>query len=286
MLNDYKKYDLFGRTLLQKIDLKAPFHYDFPIAEQACFLYVLKGVFEYQRDDNRMSLAKDYALLLNCIQSGQQIQHCKTDDECQILIVTFNPDILKKVYDRELPYLLRKPRDVISNKSAEMLNNDILIKKYVEGLLFYFENPLLVNDDILILKLKEILLLLAQSGDAATVQLILSQLFSPDTYSFKQIIEANLFAQLTIEQLAAHCNLSISSFKREFARLYIKTRQPTILNTKSCRRRPTCSFFRKSALRTSRLNAVLMTWLLLPRISPTLTIFIQQDTGRRSANCG
>lgn len=223
MLNDYKKYDLFGRTLLQKIDLKAPFHYDFPIAEQACFLYVLKGVFEYQRDDNRMSLAKDYALLLNCIQSGQQIQHCKTDDECQILIVTFYPDVLKKVYDRELPYLLRKPRDVISNKSAEMLNNDILIKKYVEGLLFYFENPLLINDDILILKLKEILLLLAQSGDAATVQLILSQLFSPDTYSFKQIIEANLFSQLTIEQLAAHCNLSISSFKREFARLYQDT---------------------------------------------------------------
>ncbi|MGB3064170.1 helix-turn-helix domain-containing protein [Sphingobacterium thalpophilum] len=223
MLNDYKKYDLFGRTLLQKIDLKAPFHYDFTIAEQACFLYVLKGVFEYQRDDNRMSLAKDYALLLNCIQSGQQIQHCKTDDECQILIVTFYPDILKKVYDRELPYLLRKPRDVISNKSAEMLNNDILIKKYVEGLLFYFENPLLINDDILILKLKEILLLLAQSGDAATVQLILSQLFSPDTYSFKQIIEANLFSQLTIEQLAAHCNLSISSFKREFARLYQDT---------------------------------------------------------------
>src|SRR5690606_19454781 len=152
-----------------------------------------------------------------------QIQHCKTDDECQILIVTFYPDILKKVYDRELPYLLRKPRDVISNKSAEMLNNDILIKKYVEGLLFYFENPLLINDDILILKLKEILLLLAQSGDAATVQLILSQLFSPDTYSFKQIIEANLFSQLTIEQLAAHCNLSISSFKREFARLYQDT---------------------------------------------------------------
>lgn len=105
MLNDYKNYDLFGRTLLQKIDLKAPFHYDFPIAEQACFLYVLKGVFEYQRDDNRMSLAKDYALLLNCIQSGQQIQHCKTDDECQILIVTFYPDILKKVYERYIFYV-------------------------------------------------------------------------------------------------------------------------------------------------------------------------------------
>ncbi|WP_282636604.1 helix-turn-helix domain-containing protein [Sphingobacterium thalpophilum] len=223
MLNDYKKYDLFGRTLMQKIDLKAPFHYDFPVSEQACFLYVLNGVFDYRLDDERMSVPKGYALLLNCIQSGQQIQHAKPDGECQIVVVTFYPDILKKIYDRDLPTLLRKPSHVLSNKSTEMLNNDILIAKYVEGLLFYFENPLLVNDDILILKLKEILLLLAQSGDAATVQLILSQLFSPQTYSFKQIIEANLFAQLTIEQLAAHCNLSVSSFKREFARLYQDT---------------------------------------------------------------
>ncbi|MCW8313413.1 AraC family transcriptional regulator [Sphingobacterium sp. InxBP1] len=223
MLNDYKKYDLFGRTLMQKIDLKAPFHYDFPVSEQACFLYVLNGVFDYRLDDERMSVPKGYALLLNCIQSGQQIQYAKPDGECQIVVVTFYPDILKKIYDRDLPTLLRKPSHVLSNKSTEMLNNDILIAKYVEGLLFYFENPLLVNDDILILKLKEILLLLAQSGDAATVQLILSQLFSPQTYSFKQIIEANLFAQLTIEQLAAHCNLSVSSFKREFARLYQDT---------------------------------------------------------------
>lgn len=223
MLNDYKKYDLFGRTLMQKIDLKAPFHYDFPVSEQACFLYVLNGVFDYRLDDERMSVPKGYALLLNCIQSGQQIQHAKPDGECHIVVVTFYPDILKKIYDRDLPTLLRKPSHVLSNKSTEMLNNDILIAKYVEGLLFYFENPLLVNDDILILKLKEILLLLAQSGDAATVQLILSQLFSPQTYSFKQIIEANLFAQLTIEQLAAHCNLSVSSFKREFARLYQDT---------------------------------------------------------------
>ncbi|WP_415326989.1 helix-turn-helix domain-containing protein [Chryseobacterium sp. MMS23-Vi53] len=232
MINDYKKYELFGKPMMQRIDLTAPFKFDFPVAEQACFLYVLKGEFQYQVDDEKINIPTDYALFLNCITSGKQIHNAKPEDNCQIVIVTFYPDILRKIYDRELPSLLQKPNNVISNKSNEKINNDFLIKKYVEGLLFYFENPSLVNEDILILKLKEIVLLLAQSQNADSIQLILSQLFSPTTYSFKQIIEANLFSQLTIEQLAEQNNLSVSSFKREFAKLYNDTPASYIKNKK------------------------------------------------------
>lgn len=232
MVNDYKKYELFGKTLMQRIDLKAPFRYDFPVAEQACFLYVLNGEFQYKADDVNLNIPTDYSLFLNCIHSGKQIHNSGQEENCQIVIVTFYPDILKKIYDRELPSLFQKPKNVISNKSNEKINNDFLIKKYVEGLLFYFENPSLVNEDILILKLKEIVLLLAQSQNADSIQLILSQLFSPVTYSFKQIIEANLFSQLTIEQLADKNNLSVSSFKREFAKIYNDTPANYIKNKK------------------------------------------------------
>lgn len=223
MVNDYKKYELFGKPLMQKIELTAPFKFDFPVARQACFLYVLEGEFQYQSDDEEINISTNYALFLNCINSGQHIHYSKPDHRCQIVIVTFYPDILKKIYDRELPGLLQKPKHTLSNKSNEKLNNEFLIQKYVEGLLFYFENPSLVNDDILVLKLKEIILLLAQSQSAESVRLILSQLFSPTTYSFKQIIEANLFEQLTIDQLAKQNNLSLSSFKREFTKLYNDT---------------------------------------------------------------
>ncbi|HAU52076.1 MAG TPA: AraC family transcriptional regulator, partial [Sphingobacterium sp.] len=110
--------------------------------------------------------------------------------------------------------------------------NNFLIQKYVEGLLFYFENPSLINEDILVLKLKEIILLLSQTRNASVIRVILSQLFSSSTYSFKQIIEANLFSQLTIEQLAEQNNLSVSSFKREFAKLYQDTPASYIKNKK------------------------------------------------------
>jgi len=218
MVKDYRKIDLFGKTFLQKVELKPPFEFSFPIADQACFLYMLKGETQFQFDDSHINIPSNHALLLNCIHSGRQINDANKN-EGEIVIVTFHPEILKKIYDRELPSIFRQSQQ-ITNQSSRKINNDFLIQKYIEGLLFYFENPSLVNDEILILKLKEIILLLSQTQDAETIQVILSQLFSPVKYVFKQIIEASLFAQVGVEDLAERTNLSVSSFKREFKKLY------------------------------------------------------------------
>ncbi|WP_219225484.1 helix-turn-helix domain-containing protein [Pedobacter antarcticus] len=220
MVIDYKKIDLFGKSFIQKIVLQPPFKFAFPISEQACFLYMNEGEMQYQFDDEQVNIPTNYSLFLNCIDSGRQIHNTSSTSNGEIVIVTFHPDILKKIYDRELPMLLQRPGSIISNLSSEKINNDFLIQKYIEGLLFYFENPSLVNEDILILKLKEIILLLSQTRNAESIQVILSQLFSPVTYSFKQIIEAHIFLQVGVEELARKANLSVSSFKREFSKLY------------------------------------------------------------------
>ncbi|SEW22629.1 helix-turn-helix domain-containing protein [Chitinophaga arvensicola] len=220
MIIDYKKIDLFGKSLIQKVVLKPPFEFAFPISEQACFLYMHQGEMQYQFDDEQINIPTNYSLFLNCINSGRQIHHSNASGNGEIVIVTFHLEILKKIYDRELPPLLQRPQHIVSNQSSEKINTDFLIQKYMEGLLFYVENPSLANDDILILKIKEIILLLSQTQNAGAIQVILSQLFSPATYTFKQIIEANLFSQMGIEELARKTNLSVSSFKREFTKLY------------------------------------------------------------------
>ena len=219
MLIDYRKFDLFGKQFIQKVVLQPPFEFTFPVAGQACFIYMLKGAAELETKENRIGIPARHSLLLNCINPGKKLQETTPGDNGELVIVTFHPDILRQVYDRELP-LIFKPGQNISNQSEGKINNDFLIEKYVEGLLFYFENPSLVNEEILVLKLKEIILLLAQTQDAGNIQVILSQLFSPATYSFKQIIEANLFLQVNLDELARKTNLSVSSFKREFKKLY------------------------------------------------------------------
>lgn len=74
-----------------------------------------------------------------------------------------------------------------------------------------------------VLKLKEIILLLNQTKNAPVIQQILSQLFSPATFIFKQTIEDNIYTHLSSEQLARLTNLSTSSFKREFKKIYNDT---------------------------------------------------------------
>lgn len=219
MIADYKKFELFGKSLLQKLVLKPPFEFTFPVAEQACFLYMLKGEMQYQSEDDHLVIPTNHSLLLNCINSGKHIHETGVKENGEVVIVTFHPDVLKKIYGSELPLLFQQGGSV-TNQSRGKVNNDFLIQKYIEGLLFYFENPSLVNDEILILKLKEIILLLSQTSDAEMIRVIVSQLFTPAVYSFKQIIEANLFAQVNLEDLAQKTNLSVSSFKREFRKLY------------------------------------------------------------------
>ncbi|CAM3768622.1 hypothetical protein [Flavobacterium chungbukense] len=96
MINDYKKHDLYGKTLIQKIELIPPFKFDFPVTQQACFLYVKAGEADYQIDDEQINVAANYSLLLNCINSGKQIRSSKSNSNCEIVIVTFYPEILKK----------------------------------------------------------------------------------------------------------------------------------------------------------------------------------------------
>jgi AraC-like DNA-binding protein len=219
MVTGYKKIDLFGKTCIQKVDVKPPFEYAFPVAEQACFLYMLNGEMQYRLDDDPITIPTHHSLLLNCLNLGREIHHSDSGSNGEVVIVTFHPDILKRIYEKGLPLLLQ-PGNKISNQSSGKINNDFLIHKYIEGLLFYFENPSLVNEEILILKLKEIILLLSQTQQAETIQVILSQLFSQNQYSFRQIIEANLFSPGGIEELAQKTNLSLSSFKREFKKVY------------------------------------------------------------------
>ncbi|TRW27529.1 helix-turn-helix transcriptional regulator [Flavobacterium zepuense] len=220
MVTDYKKMDLFGETLIQKIVLKPPFEFPFPVSDRACFLFSLEGDIQFYDKQEQFVVHSNYSLLLTCISNGKKIINSANSTQNELIIISFYPGTLKKIYERDLPLLLQKPKNNISNQSAERINNDFLIKKYIEGLLFYFENPSLVNEDLLIIKLKEIILLLSQTQNAETIRVILSQLFSPATYSFRQIIDANMFRQVGIEELAKKTNLSVSSFKREFTKLY------------------------------------------------------------------
>jgi len=127
------------------------------------------------------------------------------------------PNILEELFQNDIPHsILESP-----NKDADktIVAADV-ISKYIESLDFYFQNPTLVNNDILELKIKELILLLIQTNTANSITELFQSLFSPRTYHIKTVIEKHLFSNVSVQDLAMLCNMSLSAFKREFKSIY------------------------------------------------------------------
>lgn len=220
MITERKQYQLFGNIIFEKVTIEAPFKIPNPVPNEACFLYMLEGQVDYKIQDQSISVPVNEAVLLKCGNYFSQMKSNTLSKKNQIVFVHFHPEILKKIYETDLPKIFKQPKLVDQTIDITQINNDFLIQKYIEGLLFYFDNPTLINEDLLVIKLKEIILLLCQTKNAPVIQQILSQLFSPTSYTFKQIIENSLFNPINTEELAQMTNLSLSSFKREFKKNY------------------------------------------------------------------
>lgn len=232
MITDRKQYQLFGNTIFEKVTIEAPFKIPNPVPNEACFLYMLEGQIDYKIQHQSISVPENEAVLLKCGTYFSQMKGNTLSKNSQIVFVHFHPEILKKIYENDLPKIFMHPKSVNQTIDITQIKTDFLIQKYIESLLFYFDNPILINEDLLVIKLKEIILLLCQTKNAPVIQQILSQLFSPTSFTFKQVVESYLYQHITIEELAQLTNLSLSSFKREFKKNYTDTPANYIRNKK------------------------------------------------------
>jgi AraC-like DNA-binding protein len=233
MITERKQYQLFNKIIFERVTIQAPFKIPNPMPNEACFMYMLEGQINYKTELQSISVPINEAVLLKCGNYFSQMTNNSRNKINQIVIVHFHPEILKKIYDTDLPKIFLKPTTEPNVEiDLTLINNDFLIQKYIEGLLFYFDNPTLINEDVLVIKLKEIILLLCQTKNAPIIQEILSQLFSPTSFTFKQIIESYFYQHITLDELAQLTNLSLSSFKREFKKIYKDTPANYIRNKK------------------------------------------------------
>lgn len=94
------------------------------------------------------------------------------------------------------------------------------MKYFIDSIDFLLDNQAVVDDNIIVNKLKELLLILSKSENAHSVNEFVSSLFTPYEYDFTEIIQKNLFSNLSLKELAKLCNCSLATFKRKFAEHY------------------------------------------------------------------
>jgi len=220
MILEHKTYDLFGKMTFEKIMLTPPFKKANQMPNEACFHYIIEGAGVTVSEIEKLEIPAKESVLMKCGNYITRMLNSTDFPRYFAVAIHFHPEVLKKVYENDLPKFLLDGSKNIPAAGMVKIKSDNLFLKYIEGILFYFENPELVSEELLSLKLKELILLLNQTKDAPLVKQILSSLFSPSSYSLKQIVDAHIYSDLTIEDLAQLCNLSLSSFKREFRKVF------------------------------------------------------------------
>lgn len=221
MITKHQQFDLFGKKTFEKAEAKPPFRFAYQMPNEACFFYLVQGCSNIIAPTDRAMISTNEGVVMQCgnylaemfLEDNQSVEYCTA------IAIHLYPETLKMIYDKEFPDFLMemekvKPLVIEKHKASELLKN------YIDSLEFYFQNPSLVSEELLKLKIKELLLLLAKTDNGAAVRTLINRLFTPMEVDFKEVIEGNLYNNMSVEELATLTNLSLSSFKREFTKHY------------------------------------------------------------------
>ncbi len=206
-----------GKVLIEKVVVKPPFKHEGVFQNEGCFLYMKGTGAKVLSSEDNLQMADREAVLLKC--DTYFIDFIKKSDnqEVEVIAIHLYPDILRKLYINELPALIEKQASYAPTK--QIVDQEV-IAKFIESLAFYFENPSLVNDDLLELKIKELILLLVQTRNVASVLALITDLYSTRTTTLREVVNLHLYSNLSMEELAKLSQMSLSSFKRAFKKQF------------------------------------------------------------------
>jgi AraC-like DNA-binding protein len=220
MILNRQHFDIDNRCVIEKVIVRTPMRYSRIFPNEACFLHFKSGQLALSSATEKTKFTASESVLLNCGNFFADLFQPSSGETMEVVAVHLYPDLLKEIYHTEIPPSL-KP-NYIKNPSKR-IENTLFVTQFVHGLNIYFENPALVTTELLILKLKELILLLLQSDKAATIADLFAQLFSPGEVKLKDIVQTHLFSDFTNAELATLSGQSLSSFKREFQKYYNAT---------------------------------------------------------------
>jgi len=211
MIKKTHSFKYKNKVLIERAIVKPPVTHQRIFQNQGCFMYIKNSDAILHSSQEKVNFKTKEAILFQC--DTFFVEFLESEKEAEVIAFHLYPDMLKKIYEKELPTEIIE--DALNVKSKRIVDSQI-ISKFIASLEFYFQNPTLVNDDLLELKIKELVLLLIQSKNVESVLALIKNLYSTKTTNIKDIINLHVYSNLTIEDLAKLNQMSLSTFKRAF----------------------------------------------------------------------
>lgn len=213
MIVNRKHFELQGKTLIEKLTIKAPLRQSPVFQNEACFIYFKEGESMIISPDATVGISRGESVLLKCGTYLADIFNKVENGLCEVYVIHLYPEILKEIYKDEIPEFIKLTKQ---EPSAQKIINKNVIQQFIQSLDFYFENQQVVGTELLRLKLKELILLLLETKEKTSIVDLFAHLFTPRKATIIEVVNAHLFNNIGLEEMAKLAGHSLSTFKREF----------------------------------------------------------------------
>ncbi len=196
---------------------------------EACFMFLESGTFSVRSQDAMVRFDQQSALLAKCFNYFFELNQQQWEEtmEMEMIGVIFYPKLIEEIFNLDLA-----KAKVKKEYNIRKIKVDPLLQNFKESINYLLDQPSLADDTLILLKLREFVQLLLRQGGTSSIQNFFANLFSPVQYDLQTTVENNLYANLSIDELARLCNMSSSTFKRKFKRIYQDSPRSYILKQK------------------------------------------------------
>lgn len=209
----YKKLTYQGKTIFGKIVMGKFERIEKYFKEnEACFMFVDNGDMILRTPYNTIHIKDGDGLFAKC---GNYFFEQQTSNQITLVAAYFYPEIIKQIFTEDI-----LSSNYETNYDAKKIVIDKLLTDFKNNISYLLDNPDIVDDNFLLTKLKEFIIILSKSENAPNVIDFVSSFFKPFEYDFKTIIENNKFSDLSLNELALLCGMSLATFKRNFKSFY------------------------------------------------------------------
>jgi len=190
----------------------------FGIWTQSDYLvHVLSGQKTWRTLQGQWTIAAGQTLY---IKKGAAIVEQFFDDEFCMLGFFISDDFIRNTLKEVSGKINFNTDEKNSQSPAIEVHNDVFLSAYFQSMLTYFNGSQKPSDLLLEIKLKEFVINILSTPHNPSLAAYFRSLLDYEKPAIRQIMEANFNFNLSLEEFARLCHRSVSSFKRDFKKLY------------------------------------------------------------------
>jgi AraC-like DNA-binding protein len=231
---DFTQLNYKGHIFAREFSLADEMRFSFEMADAACLTYIDNGSQEMISPSKSTTINSSHTVLAKCGKYVTQVKGGGENNKLSGIVFHLNPEIIKEAFKGINTDFLHASLSSGPSKFIVDLGSSRLIDSFVDSMRPYFCSDSKVNDRLLGLKLQELVNILIAEGNEEVLY-ILGTIRHKEIFDFEEVIESNLYNNLSLEELAHLTSKSISTFKRLFKKHFDTTPAAYFRNKKIAR---------------------------------------------------